>query len=113
MKLFGILAHEVRHEQWNFCFPLPQRRQSQTHSTNAVIQIFAKPPRLDLDFQIAGAAANKSRGRPAGKTAARSLQQRIPEASLGTGTQLSEFFQKNCSRLYRGCSLVELSDAQI
>src|ERR1700757_1159319 len=112
MKLFGILAHEVGHEQWNVFFSLPQRRQSQAHSTNAVIQIFAKPPCLDLDFQIARTAADEPSRRATGKTAARSLQQPIPEAGLGAGTQLCEFFQKNRSCFYRPF-IIKLSNAQI
>jgi len=57
LKIVPILVQKMVHQDCYILTALSQRRKPQTHTTNPVVQIFAKIPCPYFRFQIARASA--------------------------------------------------------
>ena len=60
VERFGVVAHEVLHEEADVARPLPERRHLHHHDREAVVEVFAEAPGLDLELEVAVRRADHS-----------------------------------------------------
>src|SRR6266513_2592939 len=96
MEIFRIFREEMAHQVSNVFLMLTQRRQTQAHSSDPVIEIFPEPTSPHLCFQIPDTATNEaSLHSPVSVLIC--FGEHLQHLHLADGAQIADLLEKNCS----------------